>query len=89
MQTDNGGCWASDNNGCRRPRLFRRWHHSRTCATNCTNSNEIFSFHPAAGRISILMGDASVRYLSKSTKIGIVGRMITRNGGEVISATDF
>jgi len=88
MMTDNGACWASDANeyithgftpdGSAEP---------GPCAVNCTNNNEIFGFHH--GGATVLMGDASVTFLSKNVKIRIVGRLITRNGGEVVSAGDF
>lgn len=57
------------------------------CPINCTNNNEIYGFHP--GGATILMGDASVTFLSQNTKIRIVGRLITRNGGEVIQSGDY
>ncbi len=50
------------------------------CAINCTNGNEIYAFHP--GGAMIVLGDASVPFLAKNTDMRIVGRMITRQGGE-------
>jgi prepilin-type N-terminal cleavage/methylation domain-containing protein/prepilin-type processing-associated H-X9-DG protein len=57
------------------------------CAVNCTNNNEIFGFHP--GGATVAMADGAVIFLAKTVKIRIVGRLITRNGGEVINAGDF
>lgn len=51
------------------------------CAVNATNNNEIFAFHP--GGAQILMGDASVQFLSKDVDIRVVGRLLTRMAGEV------
>ncbi len=53
------------------------------CAINCTNDNEIFSFHP--GGAMCMFGDGSVRFFSQSIDIRIIGRFITRGAGEPIS----
>ncbi len=55
------------------------------CAVNCSNDNEIYAFHPNGAMI--LMGDGGVRFLSQSTNIRIVARLITRGAGE--TAVDF
>ena len=52
------------------------------CAMNCTNDNEIYSFHNNGAMI--LMGDGSVRFLPQTTNIRIVARLITRGAGETI-----
>jgi prepilin-type processing-associated H-X9-DG protein len=57
------------------------------CAINCTNDNEIYAFHTSGA--NVLLGDGSVRFLSQSTSIRIVARLITRSGGEVVSGSDF
>jgi prepilin-type N-terminal cleavage/methylation domain-containing protein/prepilin-type processing-associated H-X9-DG protein len=57
------------------------------CAINCTNSNEIYSFHP--GGANILFADGSVRFVSTSAPIRVVGALITRAGGEVVSGGDY
>jgi prepilin-type N-terminal cleavage/methylation domain-containing protein len=54
-----------------------------TCLMNCTNNNEPFSFHPG-GISSIVLGDASVRFLPESTSIRAFTAMVTIGGGEVI-----
>ena len=53
------------------------------CAVNCTNSNEIYSFH--SGGANILLCDGSVRFLTPSVPMRVVGALITRAGGETIS----
>jgi prepilin-type processing-associated H-X9-DG protein len=54
------------------------------CAVNCTNANEIYSFH--TGVANVLMGDGSVRGLRSGTDVNTVIPLITRASGEVISA---
>jgi prepilin-type N-terminal cleavage/methylation domain-containing protein len=54
------------------------------CPINCTNDSEIYAFH--RGGANALMGDASVRFLSKTMSMRIVARMVTRGAGEVVSA---
>jgi prepilin-type N-terminal cleavage/methylation domain-containing protein/prepilin-type processing-associated H-X9-DG protein len=53
------------------------------CAVNCTNENEIFSFH--SGGAHVVFADGSVRFLSTSVSIRTVGALLTRAGGEVIA----
>ncbi|HXG10331.1 MAG TPA: H-X9-DG-CTERM domain-containing protein [Gemmataceae bacterium] len=57
------------------------------CHTNCTNSNENYSFHP--GGANAVFADGSVRFLRDSMPIRIMGRLITRAGGETLSGSDF
>jgi prepilin-type N-terminal cleavage/methylation domain-containing protein len=54
------------------------------CAVNCSNNNEIYAFHP--GGAHVVMGDASIRLLSKTTDIRIVARLLTRGAGEVTTS---
>jgi prepilin-type N-terminal cleavage/methylation domain-containing protein len=55
-----------------------------TCAVNCTNGNEMYSFHP--GGAFVVLADGTVRWLSTDVPIRIVGALITRTGGEVVPA---
>jgi prepilin-type N-terminal cleavage/methylation domain-containing protein len=57
------------------------------CAINCTNNNEIYAFH--IGTAGTVFADGSVRFLNASTPIRVVGRLITRAGGEVVSPEDY
>jgi prepilin-type N-terminal cleavage/methylation domain-containing protein/prepilin-type processing-associated H-X9-DG protein len=57
------------------------------CFTSCWNGNEDYSFHPGGG--NYLMGDGSVRFLKSTTNIRIYVRLLTRAGGEVLSADQF
>jgi prepilin-type N-terminal cleavage/methylation domain-containing protein/prepilin-type processing-associated H-X9-DG protein len=52
------------------------------CAINCTNFNEVYSFHP--GGANIVFVDGSVRFYAADTELSILGAMVTRNGGETL-----
>jgi prepilin-type N-terminal cleavage/methylation domain-containing protein/prepilin-type processing-associated H-X9-DG protein len=57
------------------------------CAINCTNDREVYSFHP--GGANAVFADGSVHFLKASIDIRIFARLVTRAGGEVVSASDF
>lgn len=57
------------------------------CALNCTNDREIYAFHP--GGANVAFADGSVHFLKVGMDIRILARLITRTGGEVVSADDF
>lgn len=81
-----GGVWASHNKGflidgaqgdgntAIRP---------GTCGINCSNDNEVYSFH--TGGSNVLLTDGSVRFLSASLAIEELAAMVSRNGGEVVT----
>jgi prepilin-type N-terminal cleavage/methylation domain-containing protein len=52
------------------------------CHLNCTNDNEVYSFHPSGAMV--LIGDGSVRFLSQNAQFKIVAAMITKQGGESV-----
>ncbi|MBM3997940.1 MAG: DUF1559 domain-containing protein [Planctomycetes bacterium] len=56
------------------------------CPINCTNNNEIYAFHPQGAQC--MFGDASVRFLSQTTSIRIVARLLTRSGREAQTTID-
>lgn len=64
-----------------------------TCGPNdwgihdCGPNNEIFSWHP--GGANVCMADGSVRFIKESAPPVIVRALITRAGGEVISADSY
>jgi len=58
-----------------------------TCAINCTNDREIYSFH--AGGANSVFADGSVHFLTATIDIRVFARLATRAGGEVVSAGDF
>jgi prepilin-type N-terminal cleavage/methylation domain-containing protein len=51
------------------------------CAVNCTNNNEIYAFHP--GGAMGVVGDGSVRFISETVEMRVIGRILTRAAGEV------
>jgi prepilin-type N-terminal cleavage/methylation domain-containing protein/prepilin-type processing-associated H-X9-DG protein len=57
------------------------------CVMNCTNNNEIFSFH--RGGVVFVFADGSVRFLSSDTDKRIVAALVTKAGGEIINDSDF
>lgn len=81
-----GGVWASHNKGFLvdgaqddgntklRP---------GTCSINCSNDNEVYSFH--VGGAHVLMTDGAVRFLSESLPIDELVALVSRNGHEVVS----
>lgn len=54
-----------------------------TCAINCTNNSEYYSFHP--GGINMSLADGSVRFLSDTVTAQVLGAVITRAGGEIVN----
>jgi prepilin-type N-terminal cleavage/methylation domain-containing protein/prepilin-type processing-associated H-X9-DG protein len=57
------------------------------CPMNCTNDKEVYSFHPDGA--NVLFADGSVHFIRSSITIANMAALITRSGGELISATDF
>jgi prepilin-type N-terminal cleavage/methylation domain-containing protein/prepilin-type processing-associated H-X9-DG protein len=53
-----------------------------TCAMNCTNYKEAYSFH--GGGCNFLFADGSVKFLSENIDISTYMALVTANGGEVI-----
>jgi prepilin-type N-terminal cleavage/methylation domain-containing protein len=58
-----------------------------SCAINCTNEDEAFSFHPSAA--GFVFADGSTHFLSASMDIRILARLITADMGEGIPANQF
>lgn len=52
-----------------------------TCHTNCTNANEIYSFH--SGGAQHVFADGAVRYVSATMDIRLFVRFITRAGNDI------
>jgi prepilin-type N-terminal cleavage/methylation domain-containing protein/prepilin-type processing-associated H-X9-DG protein len=57
------------------------------CALNCTNDHEAYSFHP--GGANAVFADGSVHFLGAGMSVRTLAALITRAGGEVVSAGDF
>jgi prepilin-type N-terminal cleavage/methylation domain-containing protein/prepilin-type processing-associated H-X9-DG protein len=58
-----------------------------SCAINCTNDREVYSFHP--GGANAVFADGSVRFLKADMSIKVLAALVTRAGGEVVSANGF
>lgn len=52
------------------------------CAMNCSNDNEVYSFHP--GGAVALLADGSVRFLRESVTVPTLTALSTRAGGEPV-----
>jgi prepilin-type N-terminal cleavage/methylation domain-containing protein len=50
------------------------------CHTNCTNNNEIYSFHPTGA--NHVFGDGSVHFIGQSMSMRLFCRLLTKAGGE-------
>src|SRR5262249_27286802 len=58
-----------------------------SCAINCTNDQEVYSLHPSGA--NAVFADGSVHFLKASIDIRVLAGLITRAGGEVVSADDY
>jgi prepilin-type N-terminal cleavage/methylation domain-containing protein/prepilin-type processing-associated H-X9-DG protein len=54
------------------------------CPMNCTNVDELYSFH--SGGVNMVLGDGSVRFMRESVKLGVVVALITHDYGEILPA---
>ena len=87
-QTISGGPWdgfrtgiilqGSEFDGTTRP---------GPCAINCPNDHEVYSFHPRGA--NAVFGDGSVHFLNAAINIRTLAALVTRAGGEVVSANDY
>ena len=51
------------------------------CHTNCTNNNEVYSFHQ--GGANHVMADGSVKFIHSSMDIRLFVKFISREGGDI------
>ena len=58
-----------------------------TCMVNCTSNNEIYSFHP--GGANALFVDGSVHFIKDVASVQLIAALVTRAGGEIISADQY
>ena len=55
---------------------------SGACPMNCTNGDELYSFHP--GGINVAMGDGSIRYLAQNMPLKLVAALISREAKDSV-----
>jgi prepilin-type processing-associated H-X9-DG protein len=58
-----------------------RLHSPGPCALNCSNDDEVYSFH--AGGANVVFADGSIHFLKAGMDIRLLARLVTRAGGEV------
>jgi prepilin-type N-terminal cleavage/methylation domain-containing protein/prepilin-type processing-associated H-X9-DG protein len=58
-----------------------------SCALNCTNEGEVYSFHP--GGANAVFADGSVHFLKVGIDLRVLAALVTRAGGEVLTDRDF
>jgi prepilin-type N-terminal cleavage/methylation domain-containing protein/prepilin-type processing-associated H-X9-DG protein len=78
-----GGPWASRNLLWGRGASADGTAFFGTCAVNCTNDREVYSFHP--GGANVVFADGHVRFLRADINIRVFAALVTRAGGEVVS----
>jgi prepilin-type N-terminal cleavage/methylation domain-containing protein/prepilin-type processing-associated H-X9-DG protein len=57
------------------------------CVMNCTNDNEMYSFH--IGGANIAFGDGSVRFIRETIKNTAFAALVTRASGDIVNSDDF
>ncbi len=58
-----------------------------TAGNNAGANDEMFSYHP--GGCVAVFGDGSAKFLKDSTNIVVLRKLVTPNGGEVVSSSDY
>jgi len=85
--TVSGGSWADvdsafEINGSQPTAAYSQTvANGGTCMINCTNRNEIYSFHPGAA--NAIMGDGSVKTLTAGIAPLTLAALVTRAGGDI------
>lgn len=54
-----------------------------TCAVNCSNANEIYSFHPGGAHVTL--ADGTVKFAAESIDIRIMAALVTAQAGETLT----
>ena len=87
--TAGGGAWADQFTYARLAGAQGRQSGNRggTCMVNCTNDDEIFSWHP--GGANALFADGSVHFLNSNSSVQLIATLVTRAGGEILSGGQY
>jgi prepilin-type N-terminal cleavage/methylation domain-containing protein/prepilin-type processing-associated H-X9-DG protein len=87
--SSGGGAWADNFTYSRLAGAQGRQNGIRggTCMVNCTSNNEIYSFHP--GGANALFVDGSVHFIKDIASVQLIAALVTRAGGEIISADQY
>jgi prepilin-type N-terminal cleavage/methylation domain-containing protein/prepilin-type processing-associated H-X9-DG protein len=87
--TAGGGAWADQFTYARLAGAQGRENGMRggTCMVNCTSDDEIYSFHP--GGANALFADGSVHLLKETSSVQLIATLVTRAGGEILSADQY
>ena len=87
--SSGGGAWADNFTYSRLAGAQGRQNGIRggTCMVNCTSNNEIYSFH--AGGANCLFVDGSVHFIKDIASVQLIAALVTRAGGEIISADQY
>ena len=87
-QTVEGAPWQSPKNGIiPQGSTFDGKARPGPCAINCTNDREVYSFHP--GGANAVFADGHVQFLRTGMSLRILAALVTRAGGEAVSASDY
>jgi prepilin-type N-terminal cleavage/methylation domain-containing protein/prepilin-type processing-associated H-X9-DG protein len=87
-QTVEGGPWAAVNNGIiAQGSTAGGTMRPGPCAINCTNERQVYSFHP--GGANAVFADGAVHFVKADVNILVLAALVTRAGGEVVSADDY
>jgi prepilin-type N-terminal cleavage/methylation domain-containing protein/prepilin-type processing-associated H-X9-DG protein len=83
----SGGPWASRNLLWSRGATADGSDFFGLCAINCTNDREVYSFH--RGGANVLFADGHAKFVKDTINIQVFVRLVTRDGGEIISDGDY
>jgi prepilin-type N-terminal cleavage/methylation domain-containing protein/prepilin-type processing-associated H-X9-DG protein len=83
----SGAGWASRNLLTCRGFVASGYASTGTCAVNCTNYREVYSFHPDGANVAF--ADGSVHFLRATINIRVFARLVTIAGGEIVSADSY
>jgi prepilin-type N-terminal cleavage/methylation domain-containing protein len=78
------GAWADrDNEYITHGYTFDGANTPGACHTNCTNNNEVYSFH--SGGANHVLGDGSVRFIKSTMDIRLFVKLLTRSGNDIMN----